>query len=125
MAVIGVVCSEKLVEALQAGEAHSGAHFRHLAVSANIHDIVVGGEPEIPQGADLGRQFIILGNDSSAFKGIEELGGVETEHLKFSEAADHAPLVRARKCVSCIKHQRQAMRFRNAVKFLDFAWTAP
>ena len=80
----------------QSCQPHGGGNFAHLAIGTEVDNVVIARKPEVFHQADLVRQFVIIGDNGTAFERVEELGGVEAEDLGLAEIADHPSLVAER-----------------------------
>jgi len=45
--IVAQVCADDLIQALQAGQPHRSGDLAHLAVDANVDDIVVAGKAKV------------------------------------------------------------------------------
>ena len=123
--IVAAVDRDELLEAIEGGQAHRRGDFAHLAVGADVDDIVVPGKAEVLHQPDLRRQVIIVRDDGPAFEGIHELRGVETEDLGIAERADHPPVVRAAEGVRGIEQQPEMAPPGDPLQSLHVARPAP
>ena len=77
--MVATIHLDQIIHLLQGSEPHGCGHLGHLAVGADIGDIVVTGKAEILQVIDALLGFFIGANDGTALEGIENLGGVKTQ----------------------------------------------
>src|SRR5688500_14747367 len=107
--VVAAVYIDKLVEALQRGEAHSRGYLIHLAVGAYVDDIIVPCEAEVLHQAYFVSKLSIVCDDGSAFQGVETLGGVKTEDFSSAKSPYHFSLVRTAEGMGSIVQHLEAM----------------
>lgn len=72
-----------------------------------------------------GGQRIVVGGHRAPFEVVEELGGVEAEHLGVAEVADHAAAIGAAKGVGRIEHQSQTVALGDLGQRVHGAGLAP
>ena len=123
--MIAAIDRHEFGNTFQGSESHGRTHFGHLAIRANVDDVVIAAEPEISHEAHLRGQRIVVGHDGTTLEGIEELRCVEAEDLATSETADGFASVGATKCVRRIKQELQVSTACNRFECVDVAWAAP
>ena len=111
--MVAAVCGDEFVHAFQRSEPHRRGHLGHLSVGAQVDDFVVVGEAEIGHQAELSRQPVVVGGDGTAFERIQKLGGMKTEDLGQTEAANHPPAMRAAKSVGSVEQEFQSAPVRD------------
>jgi hypothetical protein len=92
-------------DACEIGQSHGGADLGHLGVGTKRYDLVVAGEPEVPQKPYPLSDTVVVGRYRPAFEGVKYLGGMEAKNLSMAETADHGFLVTAAEGVSRIEEQ--------------------
>ena len=125
MLIVPLVGGDKPVQALQVCQAHRGSDLRHFPVNAHAHHLVVTGESEVAHQAQPRRQVVVVADNGAAFKGVEELRGVETEHFGVTKPADHLALVRAAERVRGVKQQAQTVAMRDRGQRADVTRVPP
>ncbi len=123
--IVAAVDGDELVELGEIGEAHGGGHFVHLAVGTDVDDIVVTGEAKVFHEANLGGEAVVIGDDGTAFHGVEELGGVEAEDLGLAEVADHFAAVGTAETVGGIVKNLEIVGGGDDVDGIGIAGAAP
>ncbi len=99
-AMVAAIRLHEFAEAFERSEAHGGAGFGHFAVGADVNDVVVAVEAEVAHEAHFSGEGVVVGEDSAAFEGVEELGGVKTEDFAAAKAADEFAAIGAGEGVS-------------------------
>lgn len=123
--VVATIGFDEIFDRVEAGQAHGGADFVHLAIDAEMDDTIVAAEPEIFHQPDLRRDFVVVGCDGAAFECIENFGGVETEHFGVTEVADHLAFVGTSERVRGIVDQLDLEMLRQRGEFIDRAGPSP
>jgi len=93
----------------QADQSQGGLGFAHLAVDAQGYGGVFLAWVEAADGAHSGRQGVVVGGDATALGAVDDLGGVEGEHLGVAQAADAAAAVGTGNRVAGIEGQAQVV----------------
>ena len=114
-----------MFNALKIRDPHCRAYFSHLAVSADVDDIVITRKAEVFHQPDFARQLIAISGDGTPLESVQEFCGVKTQNLSVAKTSDHAALIRTTKSVSCIEEQGQTMLVCDLGESGDVAWSSP
>ena len=122
---VGSIVRSQIIQLIEHRQSHGRRNLGQLGIDPDVIDLVLTSETKIPGSSQCISQLVIVGSNGAAFKGVEELGGVKTEHFAVAEIPDHRPLSTAIKSVSRIVDQFELMSPRDLLKGVNVTSIAP